>query len=213
METGKGWILHPTYRLEKPTTRKGRADRIDFLSDEQAVVYRRQRTAPAMRPDPDVVPEIEQTEPRLRAAMSARPARPIIYFKDVPILGTPAMSFSLSGARRSGWLPPTVSSGSQGSAEVMVPYYFNIAPNRDLTVFPRYIWRKRGLQLGATGPLPGRHGCRQRVQRRNAHRSTCMHDPGDDGEIDPANPKGPGASTPSATAGWINSLHNQTPGA
>jgi LPS-assembly protein len=31
----------------------------------------------------------------------------VIYFKDVPILGTPALSFSLSGARRSGWLPPT----------------------------------------------------------------------------------------------------------
>ena len=40
----------------------------------------------------------------------------LIYFKDVPILGTPALSFSLSGARRSGWLAPTVGFGSQGKA-------------------------------------------------------------------------------------------------
>jgi LPS-assembly protein len=63
----------------------------------------------------------------------------VIYFKDVPILGTPALSFSLSGARRSGWLPPSIGFGSKGKAEVMVPYYFNIAPNRDLTLFPRII--------------------------------------------------------------------------
>ena len=62
----------------------------------------------------------------------------------MPILGTPALSFSLSGARRSGWLAPTMGFGAKGKAEVMVPYYFNIAPNRDLTVFPR-LMLDRGL--------------------------------------------------------------------
>jgi LPS-assembly protein len=75
----------------------------------------------------------------------------------VPIIGTPAMSFSLSGARRSGWLPPSIGFGSKGSGELLVPYYFNIAPNRDLTVFPRLIFA-RGLQLGATGRYIGETG-------------------------------------------------------
>jgi LPS-assembly protein len=35
-----------------------------------------------------------------------------------------------------------------------VPYYFNIAPNRDLTLYPRLISR-RGLQLGAVGRYIG----------------------------------------------------------
>jgi len=35
-----------------------------------------------------------------------------------------------------------------------MPYYLNIAPNRDLTLFPRYIQR-RGIQLGATGRYMG----------------------------------------------------------
>jgi LPS-assembly protein len=36
----------------------------------------------------------------------------------------------------------------------MVPYYVNIAPNRDLTLFPRYMF-DRGLQMGATGRYIG----------------------------------------------------------
>jgi LPS-assembly protein len=36
----------------------------------------------------------------------------------------------------------------------MVPYYVNIAPNRDLTLYPRYIFN-RGLQMGATGRYIG----------------------------------------------------------
>ena len=31
-----------------------------------------------------------------------------VYFKDVPIMAVPAMSFPLSDARKSGFLPPTI---------------------------------------------------------------------------------------------------------
>src|SRR5690606_9803190 len=70
-----------------------------------------------------------------------------IYFKGVPVMGTPYLSFPLSGARKSGVLPPSIGSSSRGGLEIMVPYYFNIAPNRDFTLSPRYI-AKRGMQLG-----------------------------------------------------------------
>src|SRR5690606_28731128 len=36
---------------------------------------------------------------------------------------------------------------SSGGFELTLPYYFNLAPNYDLTVTPRYM-AKRGLQLG-----------------------------------------------------------------
>ena len=45
-------------------------------------------------------------------------------------------------------------SSDLGGAELVVPYYFNIAPNRDLTLYPRLIAR-RGFQLGATGRYIG----------------------------------------------------------
>jgi LPS-assembly protein len=51
----------------------------------------------------------------------------------------------------------------QRGAELAVPYYFNLAPNYDLTLVPKYIAR-RGLQLGAEtvtwARLHRRHQCR-----------------------------------------------------
>lgn len=151
METGKGWVLHPIYRLQKNNA-QGRADRIDFLSDDEAMIYDGSYST-CEGPDPDWY--LKSSRLRLDSGRDVGQAgKTVVYFKDIPILGTPAMSFSLSGARRSGWLPPTVSFGSKGAAEVMVPYYFNIAPNRDLTVFPR-LMLDRGLQMGFTGRYLG----------------------------------------------------------
>jgi LPS-assembly protein len=151
LETGKGWVLHPEYRLVMNNA-QGKAQRINFLGEDQAVVVDGTYST-CEGPDPDWY--LKSSTLRLDQGRDVGTAgKTIIYFKDVPIIGTPALSFSLSGARRSGWLPPTIGVGSKGSAELMVPYYVNIAPNRDLTLFPRYIFA-RGLQLGATGRYMG----------------------------------------------------------
>ncbi|MDN4054129.1 LPS-assembly protein LptD [Massilia sp. YIM B02763] len=151
LETGKGWVTNPSYHLALNNA-QGTARRIDFLGEDQAVVQDGTYST-CEGPDPDWY--LKSSTLRLDQGRDIGTAgKTMIYFKDVPILGTPAMSFSLSGARRSGWLPPTIGSGSKGSGEVMVPYYFNIAPNRDLTVYPRLIFN-RGLQLGATGRYIG----------------------------------------------------------
>lgn len=72
----------------------------------------------------------------------------VIYFKGVPILGSPLLSFPLGDERKSGFLPPTFGMSSKGGPEFMVPYYWNIAPDKDATFYPRVITR-RGAQLGA----------------------------------------------------------------
>lgn len=64
-----------------------------------------------------------------------------------PILYTPYISFSLNNQRTSGVLTPHVGSSSNTGFELTVPYYWNIAPNRDATFYPR-VMTKRGLQLG-----------------------------------------------------------------
>jgi LPS-assembly protein len=71
-----------------------------------------------------------------------------VYFKDVPILYTPWMSFSLNNNRKSGLLSPTFGSTSKGGLELTLPYYWNIAPNMDATIAPRSL-SKRGTQLGS----------------------------------------------------------------
>jgi LPS-assembly protein len=70
----------------------------------------------------------------------------VIYFKDVPILASPIMSFPINDDRKSGFLVPTFGINSKNGIDSMVPYYFNIAPNRDATLYTR-LMSKRGLQL------------------------------------------------------------------
>ncbi|MDQ2989497.1 MAG: LPS-assembly protein LptD [Pseudomonadota bacterium] len=151
LDSGKGWVLHPEYRMELNNA-QGKANRIDFIDEDVAVVADGTYST-CEGPNPDWYLKADTL--RLDSGRDVGTAgKTVVYFKGVPIIGTPAMSFSLSGARRSGWLPPSIGFGSKGSGEVMVPYYFNIAPNRDLTLYPRMIFR-RGLQMGATARYIG----------------------------------------------------------
>ncbi len=69
-----------------------------------------------------------------------------VEFMSVPILYTPWLDFPLSGQRKSGFLSPTIGGTNKGGSELTMPYYWNIAPNRDATIAPR-IMAKRGLML------------------------------------------------------------------
>ncbi|KOF53186.1 LPS biosynthesis protein [Achromobacter sp. DMS1] len=71
----------------------------------------------------------------------------VLYFKDVPILASPYMTFPVKKERKSGFLVPTYGTTSKGGIDISLPYYFNLAPNYDLTLIPRY-FSKRGMQLG-----------------------------------------------------------------
>lgn len=72
----------------------------------------------------------------------------VLYFQDVPILYSPWLSFPVRKERKSGLLLPTYGTSSSRGVEISAPYYFNLAPNYDLTLTPR-IMTKRGAQLGA----------------------------------------------------------------
>jgi LPS-assembly protein len=70
-----------------------------------------------------------------------------IEFKGVPILYVPWISFPLGDERKSGFLYPTPGYASRGGIVLAVPYYWNIAPNMDMTAEP--IWySRRGIDLG-----------------------------------------------------------------
>jgi LPS-assembly protein len=70
-----------------------------------------------------------------------------VVFMGVPILYSPMLDFSLSNARKSGLLTPTLGTSSTSGLDISLPYYWNIAPNMDATLTPRLLAR-RGVQLG-----------------------------------------------------------------
>lgn len=69
-----------------------------------------------------------------------------IVFMGLPIFYSPYLSFSLHQERKSGFLTPSYGSSSRSGVEFTVPYYWNIAPNRDATLSPRVL-TKRGVQV------------------------------------------------------------------
>lgn len=71
----------------------------------------------------------------------------VLYFKDVPILASPYLTFPIKKERKSGFLLPTFGNTSTTGADYTQPYYFNIAPNYDATLQARAM-SKRGVQLG-----------------------------------------------------------------
>ena len=71
----------------------------------------------------------------------------VLRFKSVPFLYTPYIEFPTSDRRRSGLLFPEFGASSSRGIELGVPWYWNIAPNQDAVIVPRYM-DKRGLELG-----------------------------------------------------------------
>ncbi|MEY4768644.1 MAG: LPS-assembly protein LptD, partial [Pseudomonadota bacterium] len=70
-----------------------------------------------------------------------------LEFKGLPILYTPYINFPLDNRRTSGLLPPSWSSTARSGFQLSTPFYWNIAPNYDAIIRPRYL-AKRGLLLG-----------------------------------------------------------------
>jgi LPS-assembly protein len=69
-----------------------------------------------------------------------------LRFQGIPILYAPYLSFPISDARKSGMLTPEIGSTSRSGNEIVVPLYWNIAPNYDATLTPRVL-TDRGVQL------------------------------------------------------------------
>ncbi len=71
----------------------------------------------------------------------------VLEFKDTPVFYFPYLSFPITDARQSGFLFPRQGYGSQTGFDLTVPYYWNIAPDQDMTIAPR-LMTERGVLLG-----------------------------------------------------------------
>lgn len=145
LDANTGWFESPSYFLAAYDGR-GRAGRIDFLGPDRLRLTDASYTT-CRFDDPDwILLARTMTLDQEDDEGTGRWAN--LYFKGVRILAVPVFAFPLSDRRRSGFLPPSLSVTSRSGVDVVVPYYWNIAPNRDLTLHPR-VSTRRGVQLGA----------------------------------------------------------------
>ena len=149
VESFEGFFLQPKYRFLL-NDGHGEADRADFIDDKRAVIRNATFTTCRRLAGPSWLPDWILRAATLRLDYEddigvAEGA--VLSFQGVPILPVPYLSFPLSDRRKSGFLPPTLGLGNVSGAEVTVPYYWNIAPNRDLTFIPT-LMAKRGVDLG-----------------------------------------------------------------
>ena len=149
VESFEGFFLSPRYRFFK-NEGHGEAERVDFIDPERALMRNATYTTCRRLPGPSWMPDW-----LLRAASisfdneeeEAVAEGVLLTFKGVPILPIPELSFPLSNKRKSGLLPPTFGVDNVNGIELNVPYYWNIAPNRDATFLPA-LMSKRGVDLG-----------------------------------------------------------------
>lgn len=153
LERSLGYFLLPTYEFARVQA-GGRGQRIDFLDRDRSVIEGGWYTS---CPREDVVsPTGEGGTPRPDWVLQSRRVQldfeanegiaegAVLRFMNVPILALPTLSFPIGEGRKSGWLPPTLDFDTRSGLSVAVPYYWNIAPNRDATLTPRVVTR-RGL--------------------------------------------------------------------
>ncbi|MBC3861017.1 LPS-assembly protein LptD [Undibacterium jejuense] len=145
LDSGIGNVSRADYHLLESNA-QGKAAKIDFLDTERSIVHQgTYSTCNGVDPDWYLRADTLNLDSGLDTGIAGKS---VLYFMGTPILATPTLTFPLSGARHSGFLPPTIGASTVGGAEFGLPYYYNIAPNRDLTLYPKIISR-RGLQLGA----------------------------------------------------------------
>lgn len=97
--------------------------------------------------------ELETRELGLREGAEALQVRgATLKLRGVPILRVPRLRLPVSDERQSGFLPPDVTWSRDEGLDLSVPYYFNLHPQYDATVTPRYVAeRGAGLELQARG--------------------------------------------------------------
>lgn len=70
--------------------------------------------------------------------------------KDMPIMYSPYMVLPAKRDRQSGFLIPSVSISSRDGAGLALPYFINLSPSADMTIYPEYM-ANRGLMAGVEG--------------------------------------------------------------
>ncbi|HEY6967282.1 MAG TPA: LPS-assembly protein LptD [Burkholderiales bacterium] len=133
------YILHG-----EVSTMRGKAERMEFLGKNRLRLV--QGSFTTCEPDKEdwrfEAGEMDIDQDAQRGTV--RDGR--LKFFDTTVLPVPYGSFSLDSQRKTGFLSPYYGNNSRRGFTVAAPYYWNIAPEQDLTLTPIEM-TKRGLQL------------------------------------------------------------------
>lgn len=142
----EGFFLEPDYFIAR-TQAGGQAQRVNFIDEQRAEAIGATYTSCPRDGSQDPAWLLSTDRVRMDFETNTGIAEgAVVRFYGVPILAAPVLSFPLTDARKSGWLPPSINLDSKSGFMLGVPYYWNIAPNRDATLTP-VIMTRRGVGL------------------------------------------------------------------
>jgi LPS-assembly protein len=142
--TGEFTVSQSTYSFETINAR-GNAEEI-YLSKNG--VAKLENVKYTTCPEDNEVWSLKAQEIKLDASTGKASAKHMsIWLKKVPVLYLPYATYPISKQRKSGFLIPELRTSNQRGLEITAPWYWNIAPNYDATITPRYMSR-RGLMMG-----------------------------------------------------------------
>ena len=131
-----GFMLDPVFFFSRGNG-QGEAESIQFINERKAIANQASYTSCKRKPGPDWLPDwlmkaeqISFDEDNNEAI--AKNAKLVFY--GVPLIAVPQFSFPLNNEKRSGFLAPTFFLDNLGGLEMSLPYYVNLAPNRDYTL-------------------------------------------------------------------------------
>ena len=133
VERFEGYFRMPTYRLAR-TGAGGKAGLITFIDDQRSVATDTTYSSCTSNDNSEPVWILKARELRIDNEANEGIAKgAVLRFYGVPILASPVLSFPLNEERKSGFLPPSIGIDSRSGVQLAIPYYWNIAPNRDAT--------------------------------------------------------------------------------
>ena len=125
---------------------RGSADKVNLEGEGLVVLHNGQYTTCAEGKDDVMVYARELELDRISGVGKARDAT--VRFLGVPIFYSPYLSFPINDERKTGLLIPSFGSDRESGNVVEIPWYWNIAPDQDATITPRY-YSDRGMQVAA----------------------------------------------------------------
>ncbi len=139
-----GSFEQPNFLMQREEPARGSAESLEFLGKER---YRFKGAKYTTCEPGHEDWRLEASELDLDYETGeGRAKSPRLKFFDTTVLAAPFAIFPLERRRKSGVLTPYYASNTQRGLEVGLPYYWNIAPERDATITPVYMTR-RGFQV------------------------------------------------------------------
>ena len=139
-----GNFQSPEFVLQRERPARGSAERLEFIGKSKYRLFGARFTTCKPGQD-DWFLEAREIDLDYEAD-EGRADHPRLRFFDQTLFAFPHAAFPLENRRRSGLLTPYYSQTSQRGLEFGIPYYWNIAPERDATFTPVWMAR-RGFQL------------------------------------------------------------------